>query len=71
MAKDNITTTPDWKRVKKLLVPSFFDAKTFDSWMLCENPLLGMVAPIDMIIIGRTEKLIKFIKQALSENKPK
>lgn len=70
---------PEYKELEKLIVP-FFDKhvhepfetgqQMFDSWVLLENPMLGGVSPVDMLMLGRGEKLIKICKQALSENKP-
>jgi hypothetical protein len=37
-------------------------------WFKTPNPLLGDIAPRDMIRIGRFKKLRQFILQALSEN---
>jgi hypothetical protein len=37
-------------------------------WFKVPNPLLGDVAPRDMIRFGRYKKLLKFIQSALEEN---
>lgn len=37
-------------------------------WMEIVNPLLGGASPKDLILMGRGEKLIKFIKQCIEEN---
>lgn len=51
------------------LVNSFFkDPQKTLTWMNSENPLLGGLSPIEMILIGRTEKLKKFIKNQLEGN---
>lgn len=31
-------------------------------WLESENPMLGNIKPIEMILMGRGEKLIKYIK---------
>jgi uncharacterized protein (DUF2384 family) len=51
------------------LVASFFksEEKTI-LWFQIPNPLLGDVAPRDMIRTGRFKKLLKFIQTALAEN---
>lgn len=51
------------------LVNSFFkdEAKT-QTWMNSANPLLGNKEPAQMIFEGRTEKLIKFIRDRLEAN---
>ena len=37
-------------------------------WFHAKNPSLGEARPIELIIAGREEKLIKFIESALNEN---
>jgi hypothetical protein len=52
------------------LVGQFFD--DFDKvviWFHVANPLLGGVTPRDMILLGRSKRLLKFIQNALDENK--
>ena len=52
------------------LVAQFFEgdvAKT-TLWFKTSNPILGNIAPRDMIRFGRYQKLLKFILSALSEN---
>lgn len=54
------------------LVREFFggdDAKTL-MWFELENPLLGGVAPNTMIRLGREKKLLRFIREQLSQNEP-
>ncbi len=53
------------------LVAGFFkgdEEKTY-LWFTTINPLLGNVAPRDMIRFGRFKKLLKFVMNALAENK--
>jgi hypothetical protein len=53
------------------LVKEFFNGdpkKTID-WFHEFNPLLGYSRPIEMINNRRSDKLLMFIKSALSENK--
>lgn len=52
------------------LVHSFFkdESKTI-LWFKVPNPLLGDVAPRDMIKVGRSKKLLKFIQTALEESR--
>ena len=38
-------------------------------WFTTPNPLLGNIAPRDMVRLGRYKKLFKFILSSLSENK--
>lgn len=52
------------------LVGSFFnDEHKTVLWFQTSNPLLGDVAPRDMIRVGRFKKLLRFIQTALEENK--
>jgi len=53
------------------IVAGFFEGdseKTY-LWFTTLNPLLGNVAPRDMIRFGRYKKLLKFVMNALTENK--
>ncbi len=52
-------------------VGAFFsgDADKTYTWMVMPNPLLGEVSPKWMIKNGRGEKLLKFIDNAIDENK--
>jgi len=40
------------------------------AWMTTKNPMLGGVTPLWMMEHGRGDKLAKFIRAALKENKP-
>jgi uncharacterized protein (DUF2384 family) len=53
------------------LVWGFFgdDVKT-QLWIRTPNPMLGDISPRDMLRLGRYKKLLRFITQALEENKP-
>lgn len=37
-------------------------------WFMTSNPLLGNVSPIDMIHLGRGDKLCKWVKNQIEEN---
>ena len=51
-------------------VNSFFKDKIKATlWMTCKNPALGDISPIEMLLIGRVDKLMKFISTQLEENK--
>jgi hypothetical protein len=54
------------------LVAQFFegDGEKTNLWFSMPNPLLGGVAPRDMLRVGRFRKLYQFIITALSENSP-
>jgi hypothetical protein len=41
------------------------DATKAFTWFATKNPSLGGVSPLDMIRVGREEKLKKFIDQSL------
>jgi hypothetical protein len=52
------------------LVHSFFKDETKTMlWFKVPNPMLGDVAPRDMIKVGRFKKLLKFIQTALEEGR--
>jgi hypothetical protein len=48
----------------------FKDAQKTVLWFKIPNPLLGGVAPREMLRVGRFNKLHRFILNALSENEP-
>ena len=52
------------------LVASHFDGDRQRTilWFTIPNPLLGNVTPRDMIRLGRSEKLLKFVINAIAEN---
>ena len=52
------------------LVAQFFkgDAVKTALWFKTVNPMLGDISPRDMIRFGRSQKLLKFILNAISEN---
>jgi uncharacterized protein (DUF2384 family) len=53
------------------IVAGFFkgDAQKTYTWFVTLNPMLGNVAPRDMIRFGRYKKLLKFVMNAIAENK--
>ena len=52
------------------LVNEFFGSdKKAELWMTSANPLLGGVSPEDMIRMGRSERLLKFVRYNLDENR--
>ena len=54
------------------LIFKFFEKEPWKAlvWWQAPNPLLGGISPVDMLKIGREEKLLKFIKGQLAENEP-
>ena len=58
----------DTGRIVELLRSHFGIVKTI-MWMNSKIPLLGNIKPIDMVKLGRTKKLLKFVKETIEENK--
>ena len=58
----------EWAVALNLVAQFFKDEQKTVLWFKTPNPLLGDIAPRDMIRIGRFKKLRLFILQALSEN---
>lgn len=56
-----INIIQDTLEVSRRLHEFFQDEEKVTVWLNTENPLLGDMAPIEMIFQGRTEKLLKFI----------
>ena len=50
------------------LVFRFFDDdRKTRLWLRTPNPMLGDVSPREMVLMGRYERLLRFITQALEE----
>ncbi len=60
----------EWATAINLVANFFEDEDKTMRWFFTPNPFLGERTPKDMIRIGRSKALIKFIRNALSENKP-
>lgn len=58
----------EWGVALNLVAQFFRDEQKTILWFKTPNPLLGDIAPRDMIKIGRFKKLRQFILQALSDN---
>lgn len=58
-----------YKACLKALNMFFKDESTKIQWMLTINPFLGNISPIDMLKVGRFDKLINFIYTQLEEGK--
>lgn len=69
----DLTTDTEYQSVimeiSNLLADFFKTTEKAVLWLDTENPLLGHIAPRDMINAGRAEKLLKFIQTQLEENK--
>lgn len=52
------------------LVAQFFEGDAIKTalWFKTKNPLLGQIAPRDMIRFGRYDRLLRFVLEALAEN---
>jgi uncharacterized protein (DUF2384 family) len=61
----------EWANLLNLVAEHFKgDPHKTASWFTMTNPLLGNISPRDMIRFGRYKKLLKFIVNALADNKP-
>ena len=58
----------EWAVALNLVAQFFRDEQKTVLWFKTPNPLLGDIAPRDMIRIGRFKKLRQFILQAVSDN---
>jgi uncharacterized protein (DUF2384 family) len=68
MPKELQNRIQEWAVALNLVAQFFRDEQKTVLWFKTPNPLLGDIAPRDMIKIGRFKKLRQFILQALSEN---
>jgi len=68
MPKELQERIQEWAIALNLVAQFFRDEHKTVLWFKTPNPLLGDIAPRDMIKIGRFKKLRQFIFQALSEN---
>jgi len=60
-----------WTAIITLLMGHFGnDESKVALWLDVENPMLGNQRPIEMIKIGRAQKLLDFIETSIMENKP-
>ena len=54
-----------------MLVFRFFnDDKKTRVWLQTPNPMLGDVSPRDMVRMGRYDRLLRFVTQAIEEGQP-
>jgi uncharacterized protein (DUF2384 family) len=68
MPKELQERIQEWGVALNLVAQFFGDEQKTILWFKTPNPLLGDIAPRDMIKIGRFKKLRQFILQALSDN---
>jgi hypothetical protein len=60
----------EWAVALALVAQYFKDVQKTVLWFKTPNPLLGNIAPREMIRVGRFKKLHGFIMNALAENEP-
>ena len=58
-------TTEESERIYSLALQSFSDPVKTQVWFQTPNPLLGEVSPSAMIRFGRSDKLLRFVTQAI------
>lgn len=58
----------EWATALNLVYGFFKDKDKTMLWFSIPNPLLGDMAPRDMIRVGRFKKLLNFIQTAIEEN---
>ncbi len=63
-----ITILQDLSNITSLVNSHFKDESKTQSWLNSDNPLIGNIAPAELIFQGRTEKLMDFINSSLGEN---
>jgi len=68
MPKELAERVQQWALALALVAQYFKDKQKTVLWFKTPNPLLGNIAPREMIRVGRFEKLRRFILNALSEN---
>jgi hypothetical protein len=68
MPKDLQDRITEWATALNIVGQYFKDPQKTVLWFKVPNPLLGNIAPREMIRVGRFNKLFRFILNALSEN---
>ena len=68
MPKELEDRVREWAVALALVAQYFKDGQKTVLWFKTPNPLLGNVAPRDMIRVGRFNKLHRFITNALADN---
>lgn len=59
---------PEYPEAWELVSAHFKDDKKSRLWFTVSNPMLGNVAPADMLATGRGSRLLKIIKDMLAGN---
>jgi hypothetical protein len=68
MPKELEDRVREWAVALALVAQHFKDGQKTVLWFKTSNPLLGNIAPREMIRVGRFNKLYRFITNALAEN---
>ncbi len=68
MPKELEDRLSEWAVALALVAQFFKDGPKTILWFKTPNPLLGNIAPREMIRVGRFSKLHRFINNALAEN---
>ncbi|MGD1105123.1 MAG: hypothetical protein ABSA59_24020 [Terriglobia bacterium] len=68
MPKELEDRVSEWAVALALVAQFFKDGPKTILWFKTPNPLLGNIAPREMIRVGRFSKLHRFISNALAEN---
>jgi len=68
MPKELEDRMTEWATAIALVGQYFKDLDKTVLWFKVLNPLLGNIAPREMIRVGRFQKLFRFIQNALNEN---
>ena len=66
--KDLADRLQEWAIALNMVAQYFRDEHKTILWFKTPNPLLGNITPRDMIRVGRSRKLQRFIQNALDEN---
>lgn len=66
--KEFVNRAREWGTALNLVCSHFQDTKKTVLWFQTPNPMLGNISPRQMIIVGRFNKLLKFVQTALSQN---
>jgi len=70
MPKELADRIEEWANLLNLVAGHFGgDLDKTTRWFAAQNPMLGNVAPRDMVRFGRYNKLLKFILNAVSANR--
>lgn len=70
MPQELVDRLAEWANLLNLVAGHFSgDMKRTAMWFAARNPMLGDIAPRDMVRFGRYNKLLKFVLNALTSNR--